>query len=168
MHRDEFEKQLRKKDRYRRLIEGVLTGVLLAVGILFWYLRESTKEVILHEGFYFIPGWEEVNYNDNYVPFILLGFLGAFCIGVFWLIDLMMCRFATIQKDLHQITIYRGMLHEIVYVDGAEKGRIEPFSFTNVAEVRLANNVKVTVSFQRGIFHIAHVSFSDDTPSIEV
>lgn len=168
MRQEEFENQLRKRIRKQRLIEGAVTAFLLVMGIVSWSLREATKEVVIHEGALFIPGWEEVNYNNAYVPFIVMGLVCAVIPGSFLLVDLLMCRFETVHKDLHDITLYRGVLHNIVYVDGIEKGRIEPFSYTNVVETRLPSNVKITVSFQRGILYLAHISFSDDTASMQV
>ena len=168
MPQDQFEKHLSRKMLKRRLIEGAFVLVFLALSIVCYHLREASKEVIYHEGFYFIPGWDEVNYNDSYIPFIVLGLIVATMAGSFLLADLISCRFATVQKDLYRITVYRGMLHNSVYVDGVEKGRMEPFSFSHVVEVWLANRIRVTVSFSRTVWYIAHISFSDQTASVEV
>lgn len=168
MTQSEFEKQLSKADTKRRLIEGALTLVFFVIFIVSWSLREATKEVIVHEGYLFIPSWEEVNYDPIYLPFILLGVLGAIGVGCFLLSDCLFCRYETVEKDSHYITIHRTLLHNIVYIDGKEVDRLGPFFISHVVETKLPGNVKVTVSFSRTVWSLAHISFSDDTPSVEI
>lgn len=168
MRQADFERQLSQGIRRRRWIEGGLTLVFFAMFILCQCLREATKEVIVHEGIWFIPDWEEVNYNEVYLPFILIGIIGTIYAGLFLIGDALSCGYRTIQKDLHHITVCRGILRTTVYVDGKEVGRTEPFSHRNVVEFRLASHVKVTVSFSRSFWYMAHISFSDDTESVEV
>lgn len=168
MSQAEFEKQLSKTDMKRRLIEGSLTLGFFVLFIISWAFRETTKEVIVHEGYLFIPSWEEVNYNPVCLPFILLGALGAMASGCFLLSDCLFCKFATVEKDSHYITIHRTLLCNIVYINGKEVDRLGPFFITHVVETRLPGNVKVTVSFSRTVWCLAHVSFSDDTPSVEI
>ena len=164
----EFERELSKKINTRRLIEGCLTLTFLALFILSLVLRESTKEIIVHEYGSLIPSWTEVNYNSAYLFPILLGLIGGILSGVFLLMDFLMCGYRTIRKDLHCITLYRALTCNIVYVDGKEEGRMGPFTHSNVVEVWLPNRVRVTVSFSRTAWYMAHVSFSDDTASREV
>lgn len=168
MSQVEFEKQLSKKDTKRRLIEGGLTLFFFVLFIVFYSLREATKEVIIHEGYLFFPSWEETNYNNVYVPFIVLGALGGVGSGCFLLSDLIFCRYETVEKDLHCITIHRAMLYSIVYIDGKEVDRLGPVFVSHVVETRLPNNIRVTISFSRAVWYLAHISFSDDTPSIEI
>lgn len=164
----DFERELSAKIRTRRLITGCLALIFLALFILFASLRESTKEVVVHEAGFIIPSWTEINYNNGYLFPIAVGIMGAVFSGIFLIMDFAMCGFRTIRKDGHDITIYRGMNRSIVYVDGQEKGRIGPFDMSHVVEVWLPNRVRVTVSFSRAIWYMAHVSFSDDTASREV
>ena len=164
----DFERELSAKIRTRRLITGCLVLIFLAMFILFVSLRESTKQVIVHEAGFIIPSWTEVNYNNGYIFPIVLGIMGTILSGIFLIMDFAMCGFRNIHKDGHDITICRGMTHNTVYVDGQEKGRLGPFAISNVVEVWLSNRVRVTVSFSRVIWYMAHVSFSDDTASREV
>lgn len=168
MMQKEFEKQLSQKIFKRRIIEGTISILLLVIGLVFLGLREASKEVIIHDGYLIIPAWEEINYNNAYLLPALVCILGAVWIGCFLLADLLCCRYRTVQKDLHHITIYRGMLHSLVYVNGTKKGQLEPFSGSQVVEVWLPNRIRITVSFNRTLFHLAHISFSDNTTSIEV
>lgn len=164
----DFERELSAKIRTRRVITGCVALIFLAIFILFLSLRESTKEVIVHNASFLLPSWTEVRYNDGYIFPIVLGLIGAMMSGIFLIMDFALCGHRTVHKDLHCITLYRGMSCNIVYVDGQEKGRIGPFSHTNVVEVWLPNRVRVTVSFSRAMWYMAHVSFSDDTASREV
>lgn len=168
MSQAEFEKQLSKADMKRRLIEGSLTLGFFIIFIISWSFREATKEVIVHQGYLFIPSWEEVNYDPIYLPFILLGVLGAMGSGCFLLSDCLFCKFAAVEKDSHYITLHRTLLHNVVYIDGKEVDRLGPFFISHVVETKLPGNVKVTVSFSRTVWFLAHISFSDDTPSVEI
>lgn len=165
----DFERALSKKINIRRLIESCLALIFLALFILFLILRESTKEVIVHEyGFPITPSWTEANYCNAYILPIVLGLIGLMMSVIFLIVDLTMCGYKTVRKDLYCITIYRGMWRNLVYVDGKEQGRLEPFAHSNVVEVWLPNRIRVTVSFSRAIWYMAHVSFSDDTASREI
>lgn len=164
----DFERDLSNKIITRRLITGCLTLVFLALFILFFFLREASRTVTVHGTGFSMLSWTEIRYEDSYIPFIVIGLIGALVSGIFLLVDLMMCGYKTVRKDQHCITIFRGMSHSIVYVDGREQGRTGPFRHSNVVEVWLPNRVRVTVSFSRAIWYMAHVSFSDDTASREV
>ena len=165
----DFERELSAKIRNRRLVTSCLALTFLALFILCLILRETTKEVIVHEyGYSIIPSWTEVNYNNAYIFPIVLGLMGTTLSGIFLTVDFSMCGYRTIHKAGHDITIYRGINHNAVYVDGQEKGRTGPFDMSHVVEVWLPNRVRVTVSFSRALWYMAHVSFSDDTASREV
>ena len=171
MVRAEFEKSLSKRQSKRRLVEVIIMIAFAALCIACLYLREATKEVIIHEGRLPSLNWEEVTYKNGYMPFFALGLCFALSAGSILLVDLLYCRFATVpvlQKELHHITVYRGICHQTVYVDGVEKGRIGLFSFTNVVEVWLPERVKVSVCFSYTWWFLAHIFFSDDTATIEV
>lgn len=164
----DFERSLSNRIITRRLITGCLALVFLALFILFFFLREASRTVIVHGTGFSMISWTEVKYEDSYIPFIIISLIGGVISIIFLIVDLIMCGHKTIRKDQHCITLYRGISHNAVYVDGQEKGRMGPFSHSNVVEVWLPNRVRVTVSFSRSIWYMAHVSFSDDTASREV
>ena len=165
----DFERELAAKIQTRRLITGCLALICSALLILCLILRETTKEVIVHNyGYAIIPPWTEVNYNDGYIVPIVLMLFGTVFTGILLIADFTRCGYRTIHKDMHCITLYRGIRYSIVYVDGQEQGRMGLFSGSNVVEVWLPNRVRVTVSFSSAIWYMAHVSFSDDTASREV
>ena len=164
----DFERSLSNRIITRRLITGCLALVFLALFILFFFLREASRTVIVHGTGFSMISWTEVKYEDSYIPFIIISLIGGVISSIFLIVDLIMCGHKTIRKDQHCITLYRGISHNAVYVDGQEKGRMGPFSHSNVVEVWLPNRVRVTVSFSKLVWYIAHVSFSDDTASREV
>ena len=142
----------------------------LALGILFWALREASKEVIVH-GEEFLDGvfaWESVKYNENYVVGMIIGFVGASMAMVFLLTDIIFCRFDTAEANGHYITVYRGMTKNVVYVNGEEKDSVGMFSCTYVLETKLPDGVKIGVTFARGAFLLAHITFSDNNPSVDL
>ena len=164
----EFERMLSNKILTRRLITSCLALVCLSCFILFYTLWENSKTVTVHGSGFSMLSWTEVRYEDSYIPFIVIGCIGVVLAIVTLLVDLSLCRHKTIRKEQHCITLYRGMLRSIVFIDGEEKGRTALFTRNPVVEVRLPNQVRSTVSFSRSIRYIAHVSFSDDTASREV
>lgn len=164
----DFERDLSNKIITRRLITGCLALVFLALFILFFCLREASRMVVVHGSGFSLVSWTEVTYEDSYISLIVISLIDTALATITLILNLLLCGHKTIRKDQHCITIFRGMTSSIVYVDGQEKGRMGPFSHSNVVEVWLSNGVRVTISFSRAIWYMAHVSFSDDTASREV
>ena len=165
-----LEKELRKQQIKTRIIQVLVFLGFLAIGIVFWALREASKEVIVH-GEEFMDGifaWESVRYNENYVIGMIIGFVGGAMAIVFLLTDMIFCRFDSTEANGHYITAYRGITKNIVYVNGEEKDRVGMFSFTYVLETKLPDGVKISVTFARGAFLLAHITFSDNNPSVDL
>ena len=165
-----LENTLRKQITKTRIIQALVFFGFLAIGIVFWSLREASKEVIVH-GDEFLNGafaWKTVEYNENYVVGMIIGFVGASMAMVFLLTDMIFCRFDTAEANGHYITAYRGMTKNVVYVNGEEKESVGMFSFTYVLETKLPDGVKIGVTFARGAFLLAHITFSDNNPSVDL
>jgi len=165
-----LENTLKKHLIKKRIIQALVFFGFLAIGILFLALREASKEVIVH-GDEFLNGafaWETVEYNENYVVGMIIGFVGASMAMVLLLSDVIFCRFDTAEANGHYITVYRGMTKNIVYVNGEEKDRVGMFGFTYVLETKLPDGVKIGVTFARGAFLLAHITFSDNNPSVDL
>ena len=164
----EFEKQLAKKQKKRR-ITFLACAVLSFVLFLFaMSMREASKEVTVYD--YVFYQREVVSYNENWVLLIIPAVIASIYFAVFFIVDLALCDFKTFEKDNQHITVYRGMTKSIVFVDGDEIDRIEPFSYEYVIETVLLSGVKVIISFpqRRAAFSSIHVYFSDNTPSIKL
>ena len=168
--KEQLENDLRRQRAKIRIIQALVFFGFLAIGIVFWALREASKEVIVH-GEEFLDGifaWDTVEYNENYVIGMVIGFVGASMTAVFLLTDMIFCRFDSTEANGHYITAYRGMTKNIVYVNGEEKDRVGMFSFTYVLETKLPDGVKISVTFARGAFLLAHITFSDNNPSVDL
>jgi hypothetical protein len=162
----DFEKRLSNHAIRRRVITAAFMIIFLIIGIVFWSQREASREVIVHgEG---LLSYETVTYNNDYAVGIVIGFVTAMLIGCFLFTDLLCCRFRTAEANGHYITVYRGMMKCSVYINGEEKDSIGMGSFTNVIDTRMPDGTKISVAFSRGAFMIAHISFSDNNPPIDL
>lgn len=150
----------------RRVISATVLCFSLILGIVFSLVREFTKEVVVHgEGFF---SYETVTYYDYYVIGIVIGFLTATVLGCVLFTDLIFCRFQTTTANNYFITVYRGMNKCSVYIDGEEKDSLGMLSFSNVIDTKLPDGTKICVSFSRGAFMIAHISYFDHNLSIDL
>lgn len=163
---NQLEKKLSKTQIIRRVIEAIIYIVFLVLGIVCYILREESKKVIIHDEAIFT--WKEVIYNNNYIAGIVVGLFVSFFFFIFFIMDLLAGRFATTNANGHFITVYKGMTSCFVYINGEKKGKLGFFCFNCVVETKLPDGVKVVVSFSRSIFTIAHISYSDNNPSVDI
>ncbi len=162
-----LEKELKKRLIIERVIECVIVVLFLTLGISCYALREASREVITHQiGSY---TYETVSYNDDYIFGIALGLGGGIGLAAVPILDFILCGFKTVTHKEGYITIFRSMGRSSVYVNGEEKGRLGFFGWEiPTVEIWLPNKVKVIVTFSRGWMSMAQITFSDNTPSIEV
>ena len=165
----ELEKQLDKKQNKRRII--FVLGALLSLALFLFaiVMREASKEVVVWDLYFYKD--ELVTYNENWIYLIIPTIISFFYLIIVLCVDLALCKYIIVEKDSQHITIYKSQLKTIVYLDGTEVGRIEPFSYEYVIETKLLNDVKATISFPQsgGILSgFAHISFSDNTSSIQL
>lgn len=157
---------LKRKETIRRIVIAAITIVMIALGITFATLREASREVIVED--IFGVKWETVTYNEGYTPWIAVCFSFGIVSSSLFVCDLLLCRFETLPVNGSYLTVYRGAIESVVYVNGEEAGRLEPFSFIPVVEVTMSDKVKVTVTFCRGLLVMAHVTFSDKHSSVDI
>ena len=161
-----LESTLKIKETVRRIAIAVITVVMIALGITFASLREASREVIVNE-IYGVK-WETVTYNEEYTPWIAICFSFGIVTSTLFICDLLLGRFETLPVNGNYLTVYRGAIESVVYVNGEEGGRLELFSFAPVVEVIMPDKVKVTVTFCRGPLVMAHVTFSDKHSSVDI
>jgi len=162
----ELEKRLKKKIRLRRSVETAVLLIFSVIAIVFSSLREASKEItVIDSGFF---SYESISYNENYSVGIIFGALAAAIALSILISDLLLLRCVSHDTGIYHITLYRGFSRNTVYVDGEEKGEHGFFSYSPVVEAKLDNGTKITVSFLHGVFFVAHISFSDNTPSVEI
>lgn len=163
---ERLESMLKKKETVRRIAIAAFTIVMIALGITFASLREASREVIVED--IFGVKWETVTYNESYTPWIAVCFSFGIVSSTLFICDLLLCRFETLPVNGNYLTVYRGAIESVVYVNGEEEGRLELFSFAPVVEVTMPDKVKVAVTFCRGPLVMAHVTFSDKHSSVDI
>ncbi len=159
-----LEDALRRKLLRRRIILGVLTLVFFILGVVCSSLREATREVIVHDYGFFTR--DEIVYNNAYVPFIVIGFMGAFTTFILCVTDLLSCRYETIEVNGYYLTVYRGAIGNYVYVDGEEKDSL--IMYGHYIEISLPDRTVVNLAFARSMLEWCHISFSDGRKSIDL
>ena len=167
MNRTQFEKYLSRRIWRRRLVYIVIALILFAIGILFAPLQESSKEAVQID----IGGshtYTSYQYTKSYLPLINIGMTGGAFATFLALFDLLFCRFRTFCRGDQYVSLYRGPFINIVYVNGAERGRCLATRHHNMVEVWLNGRVRASVYFTRSPINVAYISFSDDTATMEV
>lgn len=171
MPQADLERYLSRKRRKWRIIKFIVALLAAALAVGFLHLWEHSAEIVYHEPLPYQPssdGWESVEHNSLY-SFFYVVCLVIFAFSIFYLIyDFISCRFRSVVKGDQYLTVYRGNLFMIVYVDGTEKGRSILLRRYMLVEVWLANRVRATVHFTASPCNLAHISFSDHTATIEV
>lgn len=143
-----FEHKLMKHKLIRCLIEfGIIVVNLIILSFRFLNNKIFTKDE------YFVV---------EYLFIIITA--ATLLIFVFDLLS----KFKTIKCGEHYITVHRGLFQRIVYVDTKFISSIIFYSPLPVIETKLSSGVKVTVTFSKDFTKLAHVSFSDDTKSIDL
>ena len=110
---------LKRKETIRRIVIAAITVVMIALGITFASLREASREVIVNE-IYGVK-WETVTYNEGYTPWIAVCFSFGIVSSSLFVCDLLLCRFETLPVNGSYITVYRGAIESVVYVNGEEE-----------------------------------------------
>lgn len=161
-----FETQLFRKILKKRLILLFITLVFVAGIFLCHHLLEDTKQIISHpigdSGY----TRERTVYQASYKIALMISSVLASASILLLIRDLFRCRFRSFQKGDQWITVYRGSLYCIVYVDCAEKARTIPLPQANYVDVWLRGRVRATVHFVTRSLEIAHISFSDHTATV--
>lgn len=117
---EELLQRLHVRIRRRRIIETALTACGLAAMILFFVLRESTK-LVTEQDFGFGIVRQSVTYQEHWGILILFA-VWFFCIsGIFLACDFLLTRLRTVEVAGCLITLYHGLAHTYLYVDGEQK-----------------------------------------------
>ncbi len=155
---DELEQKLRRQIQKNRIIWAVVTLAGLIITIVFTILRENSRQVEIIGPPDFFLSYKKVTYNNNFAFGILSGVLiGMY--GLALLAGSLFNRFETTSAGQDTITVYRGMLHSILYINGEERDRIAPFSYKYFMEAPLSNGSTVTVALSR--FYRFRITFSN-------
>ena len=164
---ERLNESLKKKQVTRRIAIAIVSILMIIIGITCAALREASREVIVNDIGMGLQ-WKTVIYDERYIPGIACGFTIGIVTIIVFICDLLLCRFKTLEVNGHYLTVYRGLVDSIVYINGEEAGRLELFGSSPVVEIRMPDNVKVSITFCRSWIIMAHISFSNNNPSIDI
>lgn len=147
---------LKKKMVIRRIIEGVVAVLSLALLLVFWGLREKTGTV---QGSII----KHVVYSHDYdVALLVFGVLLAVSVTLL-LCDFLGARVYYTKIDEDEIVIGGGVLPFRLYVNGLEE---DILLFNGYMEATLSHGVKMVASPQ--FFRSFHLTFSNSRPPIDL
>ena len=146
----ELEKELTAKIKKRRLIEGGVTAILFALGILFAVLYENSK--VYEESF--LGGYWVKESNIVFYWFMAGCFMAAAIFAIFLFVDFLHSNFRTVEYHGGYITFYRGLLKSYLYFNGELKGSSAGYYL----EANITAGTKVTVAIGKWS---AHMTFSN-------
>jgi len=160
MNYNELEQTLRRRIRTRRIVEAVLTAVFLAVAILFAVLYEQSR--VVDEIAIGPIKYQNVSYNRDLAWGILAGVLPGIPAGIILIADFVFSRFVTVSVGGDYVTLYRGLLHTNLYVNGEKR---ESIVYGYYLEATLSDQTTMTVSLGKWS---AHATFSGHYPPIDL
>ena len=156
----QLEAHLRARIKKRRTA-GMLCCVLcLAITVLFTILYVQSRTVtVLGEG---LLQYQSVTYNYSLTFGIAFGLLGLVLCASFLFVDLLCGRAATFEVNHDHITLYRGFVHNSLYVNGECKDSVCNGYYL---EATLSDGTKVNVALGKWS---AHLTFTSGHPPIDV
>ena len=155
-----LEQKIYRKKRNRLIIEGVCFCLFVFLTILFFTLREVTKEI--DDSYIHI---EVIRYNETYT------LLGAIFSGMIFLsltvifCDLFGGRFKTIRILDDYLTIYDAIFNAYIYINGILKEKIAFARLNPYYDFKLENGMYVHIVFTR--FGV-DVSYSENLYTIDL
>ncbi len=142
---EKLDLQLRKQIQKNKLIWGLVALAGFGMFIVFAALREAADSLD--------------------IVLLVLPAVFTLTFGISFFIGSLFCRFESVQSGKDVITVYRGMLHNILYINGVEKDRTAPFNYHYYLEGRLSDGSTATVAFAR--WYAFRLTFSNGQPPVE-
>ncbi len=155
-----LENTLKAHIRKRRVIESITSTVFLVVLIAFAVLYGKSRVVEEVDWGFIIH--RTVTYNDDFLWGILLGSLGTILFGILLIADFVFSRFTTVEVNSDYITLYRGVLHTNLYVNGEYK---DGMAIGYYLEATLSDRTKVNVALSKWS---AHLTFTNGYPPVDI
>ena len=153
--------KLKKKRTSRRIAEGMVVLIALAVLILFFVLRENSK-VITKVDETPIISYDIVTYTKNYSAAILIfGLIFAISLSVL-VSDLLTAKIYYVNIDGEDVIVCGGLLPKLL-VNGEEK---DSMFRKSCLETKLKSGVALTITPRP--FMSYRIAFSDNRPPIDL
>ena len=157
----QLENALSRKIKKRRIIFGSLSAFFFVILIVFLTLYFSSAETTV-TGYGPIE-YRSVHYNDNFLWGVMFGVFGFIYSVVFFIMDLIHCKYITVEVNGDYITFYRAMGHVSLYVNGVEKDRISFFRY--YLEAPLSDGTMVNVAVGKWS---AHMTFTNGHHAMDI
>lgn len=153
--------KLKKKRTSRRIAEGMVVLISLAVLILFFVLRENSK-VIVRVDETPIISYDYVTYTKNYSAAILIfGIVLAVSLSVL-VSDLLTAKIYYVKIDGEDVIVCGGLFPKLS-VNGEEK---DSMFRKSCLETKLKSGVTLTITPRP--FSSYRIDFSDNRPPIDL
>ena len=157
-----LENELKRRIKMRRIIEASVSAAFLIIAIAFMIVYEQSK-VVEEIDMSIFGKYQSVTYNHNLGFGIAFGWTGYIFTTIFYIADLIHCKFETIEVGSDYITFYRGMHHINLYVNGECKDGVSGIG--DHLEAPLSEVTKVFVALGRWT---AHLTFSNGRQAIDL
>jgi hypothetical protein len=160
-----LESELSQKKRNRKIIRWAMFLLFATLIIVFSVLFKNSKEIVIIGEY--VPV-ELEKYNYGYLTGIIFSVFGLIFSIVLLVIDYLFCRFGTVEANGHYVTVFKKYTGNVVYVNGEFNNKFHMISIKLFYNVKLPNDVTVKITFLWPPLRLAHFSFTDGTPSIEL
>ena len=162
---NELELKLKNKTKKRKLIKWIFVITFILCVIIFSVLFNESKEVVVYgENF----TWEVIEYNEGYILGIVFSVLGLISSIILLVIEYLFCKYGTVETKGHYITVFKTLTKNTVYINGELNSKIYSISMKFHHQIKLPNDVGVSIIFLPFPLRLARFSFEDDTPTVEL
>ncbi len=161
MQQTVLEQALRTRIKRRRYLLWGILALCLALSIILTALYAGSRTVAeLDYGF---GAYEIVSHNHDLGLFAGLSWLLPVIVGIVLLGDYLLTRLHVVEKDGCAITLYRGLVHTYLYVDGEQRdgGLLVGYHL----EAPLPDGTRVHVALGKWS---AYMTFSDNHPPVDL
>jgi len=156
----DLENELRAHVKKRRIILGIICAIFFVIAISFTIAYEQSK--VIEEIDYFFGKHQSVSYNKNLLWGIMIGWVILIPLVIVLIGDFIFTKIATVKVGENYITLYRGLLHTNLYVNGEYKNGL---IFGYYLECSLPDGTKVNASLGKWS---AHLTFTNGYPAVDV
>jgi len=156
-----LEAYLKKRIQKRRITESLFCLGSLAVMVLFIVLYALSKEVTEIESVF--GTYQTVMYNPDFIYGIGFGLMALTVFTTILICDLLGSKLHTLEVGGAAVTLYRGLFHTKLYVNGTLADSLT-FSGYHM-EALLPDGSKVNVALGKWS---AHLTFSNGAEAVDV
>ena len=138
----ELEKQLNQRLKKKRIILGIISGVLFIIIMAFLSAYDASKvvEEITIGSF----TYEEVSYDYNYMFGVLFGTMLFIPTLLIFITDIIFSGVTTVEVNGYYVSFYCGQVHRNLYVNGEYREGALPGNY--YLETKLPGKENIIIS----------------------